>query len=174
VPSNLVANMSDSPRGSSSSWDRGPNVKCRRFPRRRVVRCGRILTLPVDAARSVAASGPSRWQWDCRSPHSVEVRVRAGTLDHIQSFDADIAVDREGYIVVSERLHLYFAGSWNGITRSIPVKYRTPQGFHFDLKLGGVTVTDESGLPLKFERFTRRDLQEFKAWVPGQVTRRER
>ncbi|HWO57289.1 MAG TPA: DUF2207 domain-containing protein [bacterium] len=85
----------------------------------------------------------------------------------IQSFDADIAIHADGHIVVAEKIRIYFEGSWNGIIRSIPVKYRTPQGFNFDLDLKAVTITDESGNALKFERSRARHYLEFKIWVPG-------
>ena len=39
----------------------------------------------------------------------------------IQSFDADIAINPDGHIVVSEKIRFYFQGAWNGIIRSIPV-----------------------------------------------------
>jgi hypothetical protein len=70
----------------------------------------------------------------------------------IQSFDANIAVNREGVVDVTETITAQFTGSWNGIYRTIPVEYRTPQGFAWTLKLDFLGATDAEGRTLKVER----------------------
>lgn len=84
-----------------------------------------------------------------------------------RAFDADIRVLPDAGIEVTERLTVRFNGSWNGIYRSIPVRYRTPQGFSFDLRLDLVGVTDDNGRPLKTEVDRERHYRKIKMWVPG-------
>ena len=53
----------------------------------------------------------------------------------IQSLDATVTVSTDGSIVVEETIVPRFTGSWNGIFRTIPVQYRTPQGLNYTLRL---------------------------------------
>ncbi len=69
----------------------------------------------------------------------------------IQQFDADVEVGADGVITVTETIQPRFTGSWNGLYRTIPVEYRTPQGFSYELRLDVESVTDGSGAPLRFE-----------------------
>ena len=85
----------------------------------------------------------------------------------IQRFDARITVNTDRTIDVTETIVPRFTGSWNGIFRMIPVKYRTPQGFDWSLKLELVSVTDGAGNPLKVEVSRERHYRKFKIWVPG-------
>lgn len=70
----------------------------------------------------------------------------------IERFDADIVVTRDGTVEVAETILARFAGSWNGIYRTVPVKYRTPQGFNWTLQLELVGATGEDGRALRVER----------------------
>jgi len=85
----------------------------------------------------------------------------------IERFAATIQVEPEGSIVVTERITARFTGSWNGIFRTIPVKYRTPQGFNWTLGLALLSATDEQGQPLRTEVSRERHYQKYKIWVPG-------
>jgi uncharacterized membrane protein len=85
----------------------------------------------------------------------------------IQSFDANIAVNREGVVDVTETITAQFTGSWNGLYRSIPVEYRTPQGFAWTLKLDFLGATDAEGRALKVERSRERHYLKYKIWIPG-------
>src|SRR5207244_10854858 len=51
----------------------------------------------------------------------------------IESFDVDVRVARDASIDVTETVRPRFEGAWNGIYRTIPVDYRTPQGFGYRL-----------------------------------------
>src|SRR5213596_97599 len=51
----------------------------------------------------------------------------------IEKFDARIRVNRDASIDVTESITARFVGSWNGLYRTIPVKYRTPQGLNWTL-----------------------------------------
>ena len=85
----------------------------------------------------------------------------------IERFDANITVNRDGTIDVVETITARFAGSWNGLFRTIPVEYRTPQGFNWTIRLDMVAVTDDRGQTLKTEANRERHYLKFKVWVPG-------
>src|SRR6476659_1147768 len=74
----------------------------------------------------------------------------ARTLD-IESFDAEIRVNADGTMDVSETIQVMFNGSWNGLYRTIPVEYRTPQGLNFSLLLEVQQITDAGGNSLRWE-----------------------
>jgi len=71
----------------------------------------------------------------------------------IKGFDATITVNRDGSIDVTEMITAEFTGSWNGIYRTIPVEYRTPQGFNWTLRLDflGATTGAPERTALKVE-----------------------
>lgn len=86
----------------------------------------------------------------------------------IRHFDAAIIVNPDGAIDVTETITVTFTGSWNGLYRTIPVEYRTPQGFNWTLRLDflGATAGPE-GAPLRVERSRERHYMKYKVWVPG-------
>ncbi len=94
--------------------------------------------------------------------------VRAQRTLAIRDFQATIVVNPDGSIDVTEAITAEFKGAWNGIYRTIPVEYRTPQGFNWTLKLDflGATSGPESA-PLKVERSRERHYMKYKIWVPG-------
>lgn len=85
----------------------------------------------------------------------------------IQRFDAQITVNTDRSIEVTETITPRFTGSWNGIFRMIPVEYHTPQGFNWTLKLELHSVTDGEGRPLEVESSRERHYRKFKIWIPG-------
>ena len=85
----------------------------------------------------------------------------------IERFDARIEVAESGGIEVVENIRFRFEGSWNGVIRSIPVDYRTPQGFRYQLRLDRIAIADDGGTPLKYEAKQVRHYRELKIWVPG-------
>ena len=85
----------------------------------------------------------------------------------IQRFDAQITVNTDRSIEVTETITARFTGEWNGIFRVIPVEYHTPQGFNWTLKLELHSVTDGQGHPLEVETIRERHYRKFKIWVPG-------
>jgi uncharacterized membrane protein len=87
----------------------------------------------------------------------------------IERFDAVIDVAADGSIVVEETIIPRFTGSWNGIFRSIPVQYRTPQGLNYTLRLDVQAVTDDEGHKLRYEDSRQRHYRKLKIWVPGAV-----
>lgn len=81
----------------------------------------------------------------------------------IERFDAAITVNRDGTIDVVETITARFAGSWNGLFRTIPVEYRTPQGFNWTIRLDFIDATDEQGRVLKTEAARERHYLKYKA-----------
>ncbi len=96
------------------------------------------------------------------APLSVQARSLV-----IERFDATIAVKTDGTMDVTETIQPHFTGAWNGIFRTIPVEYRTPQGMNYTLFLDLLGITDGAGTPLKIERSRDRHYLKIKIWVPG-------
>ena len=78
-----------------------------------------------------------------------------------------MSVAADGSVAVDETIVPRFTGSWNGIFRTIPVEYRTPQGLNYTLRLTIESVTDEQGRTLKYESSRERHYRKLKIWVPG-------
>jgi uncharacterized protein (TIGR04222 family) len=85
----------------------------------------------------------------------------------IQDFSANIVVNADGSIDVTETITARFNGKWNGIYRTVPVDYRTPQGFNWSIRLSGTSATGADGGALKLEQERTGHYQKFKIWVPG-------
>ncbi len=85
----------------------------------------------------------------------------------IERFDANIAVNLDGTIDVTESITARFNGSWNGLYRTIPVEYRTPQGFNWTIRLDLVSATNEKGEAFETEAKRERHYLKYKIWVPG-------
>src|ERR1700683_4626609 len=85
---------------------------------------------------------------------------------HIQGFDADIVVNPDATIDVTEVIQVHFIGKWNGIYRTIPVDYTTPQGFNYSLFLDHITATGPDGENLKVEIQQQGHYKRLKIYVP--------
>jgi hypothetical protein len=85
----------------------------------------------------------------------------------IKRFEAAIIVNADGTVDVTETITAEFSGAWNGIYRTVPVLYRTPQGFSWTLRLEDIRATDDAGTPLKVERSRERHYLKLKLWVPS-------
>ncbi len=86
---------------------------------------------------------------------------------HVERFDATIRVEGEGWIDVREQIQVRFDGSWNGIFRTIPVEYRTPQGFSYRLRLSDVTVTGTDGTTYEVDSSREGHYRKLRIRVPG-------
>jgi len=101
--------------------------------------------------------------------------VLAGTADRtsaqrslvIERFDAVIRVERDGTIDVTETITARFTGAWNGIYRSIPLKYRTARGLNWTLGLEGLGATNPDGGALRLEASRERHYLKIRMWIPG-------
>jgi hypothetical protein len=85
----------------------------------------------------------------------------------IENFRADITVNLDGSIDVTETIRPRFTGTWNGIFRALPVKYSSPQGFNWTLRVKLLGATDGDGEPLQVESNREGHYLKFKIWVPG-------
>lgn len=104
------------------------------------------------------------WGLLCCAAATPAVAQRSLAIEH---FNATIQVRSDASIDVTESIVARFTGSWNGIYRTIPVKYRTPQGFNWTLHLDQVSATDGDGRPLRLEASRERHYIKYKIWVPG-------
>jgi uncharacterized membrane protein YgcG len=92
----------------------------------------------------------------------------------IRHFDEQVVISPDGTIEVTETIEAEFIGSnWHGIYRTIPVEYVTPQGLNYSLFLERLSITDETGQPLKYEQSWRGRNTKFKIYVanPDNATR---
>jgi uncharacterized membrane protein YgcG len=87
----------------------------------------------------------------------------------IQSFKAEITITPDGMVDVTEAITANFSGSWNGLYRTVPVQYTTPQGLNFTLDVEPVSITDDSGNNLKYEASSANGYLKFKIYVPNAV-----
>ncbi len=83
----------------------------------------------------------------------------------IQKFSAEIFVQPDSTLDVTETIEVNFIGVWHGMYRTIPVEYVTPQGFNYSLfvKLDG--ATDAAGQPLKVESSRQGHYLKWKIYV---------
>jgi uncharacterized membrane protein YgcG len=85
----------------------------------------------------------------------------------IARFDVELVVASDGSLHVSETLQVRFTGAWNGLYRTIPVDYRTPQGWDYHLILDQIEATDGRGRPYRLESSRDRHYRKLKIWIPG-------
>jgi uncharacterized membrane protein len=85
----------------------------------------------------------------------------------IRSFKAEITVTPDGMVDVTETIEAHFAGSWNGLYRTVPVEYTTAQGLNYSLFVDLLSATDDSGTKLKVETSRASGYLKFKIFVPG-------
>ncbi len=152
----------------------GPLVKAPRT-------VGRGLRLAAAAALAVAPPAQAELPTshaELSSSHAgaVPAHVEAAAILpailrewRISSFHADIQVFRSGDIVVTETIRPRFVGQYNGIFRTIPVRYRTPAGFAYNLRLAVESVTDGAGNDLRYEEGREGEYRKLTIWVPGAV-----
>ncbi|MGD8866284.1 MAG: DUF2207 domain-containing protein [Gemmatimonadales bacterium] len=95
-----------------------------------------------------------------------EARAQSRRLT-IERFDAEYVVARDGGVEVEERITFRFEGSWNGVYRFIPVKYRLDDGRRHRIDLDVESVTDGQGNSLRHEINREGALVNIKTWVPG-------
>jgi hypothetical protein len=84
----------------------------------------------------------------------------------IKHFDAQVEVHTNGTVDVTEVIEVQFTGAWHGIYRTIPIQYADPRGFNYTLFLDPISITDDSGRKLKYERSNEGRNAKFKIYVP--------
>ena len=80
----------------------------------------------------------------------------------IEKFSAEIFVQPDSSLDVTETIEVNFIGAWHGLYRTIPVEYVTPQGFNYSLFVKLEGATDAAGQPLKVESSRERPLPEIE------------
>src|SRR5206468_11725154 len=85
----------------------------------------------------------------------------------IERFDARIRVNRDASIDVTKSITPRFVGSWTGLYRTIPVKYRTPQGLNWTLGVSLQGAQDDAGRNLRTETSRQGASIKYKVWIPG-------
>lgn len=106
------------------------------------------LTLLAGLFLTTPATGQSRSYW-------------------VESFDADLVVDPDGILWVTERLTFTFDGSFQGIYRDVPYRYHTPSGLDYRIRVELLDVVDGDGAELRYETSRQDGDLRFKVWVPG-------
>jgi uncharacterized membrane protein YgcG len=86
---------------------------------------------------------------------------------HIARFNSNIHVQEDGSARVEEQITFVFSGVYQGIYRDIPVDYPGPSGSNYTLFIKVLSVTDESGDQLKYEKKTSNGFLHLKIYVPG-------
>ncbi len=96
------------------------------------------------------------------------IQVRAQTRSWaLESFRATLEVQEDGSVRVEEVIQPRFSGSFNGIFRTIPVDYKTTEGFNYKLFLELESVTDGSGNSLRYDTSREGHDVKYKIYVPG-------
>jgi hypothetical protein len=85
----------------------------------------------------------------------------------IESFRADVQVQRNGDTDITETIRPRFTGTWNGVFRDLSLQHRTAQNKRARLDVDLVSITDERGEALRFETSTESGNRRWKIWVPG-------
>jgi len=122
----------------------------------------RRLAILLCGAFTVAAYGPV-----VNGLAAAEAPLSQGRRLTINTFDASYEVSRDGVLEIEERITFNFEGSWNGVYRWIPVKYRLTEGSQHQVYLDVVSVEDDRGNRLRHQVKREGALIRIKTWVPG-------
>jgi hypothetical protein len=72
--------------------------------------------------------------------------------EHIKQYDTDITINKTGSVDVTETIYYDFdRNQKHGIFRDIPIVYRNDDGTYYVPKFTVTSVTDEEGVPYKYE-----------------------
>jgi uncharacterized membrane protein len=83
----------------------------------------------------------------------------------IEKFSAEIFVQPDATLDVTETIKVNFIGVWHGLYRTIPVEYVTPQGFNYSLFVKFDSATDAADQPLKVESSREGHYLKWKIYV---------
>ncbi|HJX85274.1 MAG TPA: DUF2207 domain-containing protein, partial [Candidatus Angelobacter sp.] len=110
---------------------------------------------------------PARWStWAVLFLVLFSVPAWARTY-HVSKFNANIHVDKDGSALVSEEITFVFSGAYQGVYRDIPVDYPGPDGSNYSLSIRVISVTDEDGTSLKYQKSTSNGYLKLKIFVPN-------
>jgi hypothetical protein len=83
----------------------------------------------------------------------------------IEKLSAEIFVQPDSTLDVTETIDANFIGVWHGLYRTIPIEYVTPQGFNYSLFVKLVGVTDAAGQSLKVETSRQGHYLKWKIYI---------
>ena len=83
----------------------------------------------------------------------------------IQKFSAELFVQPDASLDVTETIDANFIGVWHGLYRTIPIEYVSPQGFNYTLLIKLEGATDAAGQSLKVESSRERHYLKWKIYV---------
>ncbi len=83
----------------------------------------------------------------------------------IEKFSAEIFVQPDSSLDVTETIQANFLGEWHGMYRTIPVEYVTPQGFNYSLFVKFEGATDSADQPLKVESSRQGHYLKWKIYI---------
>jgi hypothetical protein len=83
----------------------------------------------------------------------------------IQKFSAEVIVEADSSLDVTETIEANFIGVWHGLYRTIPVEYVTPQGFNYSLFVTLQSAKDDRGGSLKVETSRQGAYLKWKIYV---------
>jgi Predicted membrane protein (DUF2207) len=83
----------------------------------------------------------------------------------IEKFSAELFVQPDSTLDVTETIEVNFIGVWHGLYRTIPVEYVTPQGFNTSLFVKFDGATDAAGQKLKVESSRQGHYLKWKIYV---------
>jgi uncharacterized membrane protein len=90
----------------------------------------------------------------------------AARSQRLLNFDAQIVVQADGKVDVSENITFQFIGGpWHGVYREIPVEYASPNGLNYSLFLD-VKRVEENGAALRYESSRDRQYRKVKVYIP--------
>lgn len=85
----------------------------------------------------------------------------------LKDFNEQVTINANGTVEVTEIMEFSFKGSYQGVFRTIPVEYTTPQGLNYTLLLEPLSVTDDNNQSLKYEQTREGRYIKFKIFVPN-------
>jgi uncharacterized membrane protein YgcG len=103
----------------------------------------------------------------CLAVLTFPARAQGQRSWRLENFHTTLEVSPDGSLTVTETLQPRFVGSYNGIFRTIPADYRTPQGFNYKLFVDLLSVTDDTGKDLRCETSREGHYIKYKIWIPG-------
>jgi hypothetical protein len=83
----------------------------------------------------------------------------------IEKFSAEIFVQPDSTLDVTETIDVNFIGVWHGLYRTIPIEYVTPQGFNYSLFVKFKGATDAADQPLKVESSRQGHYLKWKIYI---------
>src|SRR5260221_3642330 len=87
----------------------------------------------------------------------------------IERFDAQIRVNRDASIDVTETITAQFVGSYNGLYRVIPIEYRNAQGLNWTLGVSLQSAREDQGQNRRTKTSREGANVKYKVWIPGAV-----